>query len=371
MDVLKLAVPRENYRSVSWEDDFQKVQVAPQIPERPRPQLIDPARLCGTQIQQWMATPPSAGFEWSCLFSGKLTVSGIGSLSLDGEAVLDPTLVPSYWLRNYFDNRYADFHADNRLPVKEIDAPCVSVVGWGWSIYGHFLIEALPKLLAVRSLVGADWASLLFLFRMDTPAWLLQICKRNLGLTDAQFVFFDPAKEKVALRRGIYPCLPIQAGCFHPVVAELMEKVEIRPSVAAPTARKLFISRLALPEARHQVRGCANEAELCDIAVSRGYEIYSPERDDWDTQITRLRGASRIVGLTGSGMHSALLCSSRPLIGFIGGLNMVQCQIASLMQQPFAALIDGVTVGKGFSVPEDLFRTFLDALDRAPVREQA
>ena len=319
--------------------------------------------VCGSQVKQWMKIQPSDGFQWQCLFSSQLIVSGIGSLSLHDEAIQDTTLVPSYWLRNFFNNRYADFSADQRLPLTVVDDACVSVVGWGWNIYGHFLIEALPKLLGVRSIAPESWAELKFLVRSDTPEWFLDICNRNLDIRSNQFYSFDPQKERVLLKRGIFPCLPIQTGCFHPKIRDLIRDVRINESISEQTTRKIFISRIGLSEERKRIRGCSNEARLCEIAAKHGYTIYSPEKDDWDTQISYLRSASHIVGLAGSGLHGSLLCDRKPIVGSIGMHGMVQCQIASLMQQPFGALTDGVNISGQFTVPEGPFEKFLSGLN--------
>lgn len=362
-DVLAEATRRARAEEVGW-SGLEAVTLAPPRPEAPRPPLVDPHRLAGAQVRAWMAAAPSPGFAWDCLFSDRLVVSGIGNLALDGRPVTDPGLVPSYWRARYFANAQGDFLREAQLPVITLDAPCVSVLGWGWNVYGHFLIEALPKLLAVRRMLGPAWAGVRLLLRHDMPGWFRDICTNNLGLAPEQFFFFDPGRERVLLRKGIFPGLPLQDGCLHPEVRDLMGRVALRER-AVPRAEKLFLSRRDLPEKSRLARGCANEAALCDIARAAGYAVYSPETEDWDSQIRRFRAARSIVGLYGSALHGALLCAPGTLTGFVGMLNPVQCQIASLMRQPFAACVEGIRPAPGFTVPEATFRRFLDGIEAA------
>lgn len=361
----ELATEVKSLHEVSWKEDFQYYVLSERQPEAARPQLIDPFGLCGDQIRQWIKTNPSQGQKWNCYFSGKVCVSGIGSLSVEGAAILDSDLVASYWKREYLNPQYSNFLAEVDLPVREVHDMCVCVVSWGWNIYGHFLIDALPRLLAIKEAFGGGTQNLKILLRDDTPSWFTSILTNDLGFNKINFEFFDPKSERVLLKRGIFPAYGYQNGVFQPAIKRMFSSATSHFRLPKQKGRKIFVSRLNLPEHRKNIRGCKNEAELCDIAENDfGYEIFVPEVNSWRRQIEAFHEAKLVVGLTGSGLHTSIFCNSDLTVGFVGSINLVQCHIASLTQQKFGALVDGVVLGRNFEVNKDDFKKFLRGFEK-------
>jgi hypothetical protein len=363
-----ISVKVESFDEVSWKRDFEYCVLRNCEAEAPRPEIIDPYGLCGIQIKQWTKTAPSQGQTWACYFSNKICVSGIGSLCVDDVAVLDGDLVATYWKSEYTNPKYSNFLQEQSLPVREVNDMCVCAISWGWNIYGHFLIDALPRLLAIKTTFGKAVEGAKILLRDDTPEWFTRILIDDLNFDARDFEYFNPKVERILLKRGIFPAYGYQRGFFQPSISGMFNTATSHFHAPEKKVRKIFISRARLPEHRKNIRGCKNETELCEVANKHfGYEIFIPEENDWRTQIETFRASKLVVGLAGSGLHTSIFCDSSLIVGFVGAVNLAQCHIASLTQQKFGALIDGVTLGRNFEVNVNDFQKFLDGLEQQKV----
>ncbi len=354
----------ESYNSARWNDSVEYFLISEAKPDFPRPLLKDPYNLAGSQIKQWIKTPPSQGKPWRCYLSSKIVVSGIGSLYFDNKFILDTDLVAPYWKREFFNESHTQAIREIDLPIKILESPCVCALSWGSNIYGHFLIDFLPKILAIKNYFGEDGDKFNILLRNDAPEWMKKILINNLNFSENQLLYFSPSKERVLLRRGIFPAYGYQNGVFQNKILDLFSDNFYQIPFPDSRDSKIFISREKLPEHRKKVRGCKNESELCKVAEYEfGYEIYNPELDDWSEQLRRFRSASTVVGLYGSGLHTSILADEKLTVGFVGSLNLVQCSIANFRHQPFAAFVEGVRLGQNFDVDLVNFRKFLRGIE--------
>jgi hypothetical protein len=345
-----------------WRAPYQKIEFAPQIRETARAQCLSPERLRGKIVSAWLSSPLSEGFAWNVFFSSEISVSGLGSLWIGDVALIHPQLIPEYWRLKYFSN-YSNAAAEVSLLEREIEEPCVCLVAWGWDIYGHFLIEGLPKLLACIELLSQEIPDFKVLVRSDAPRWYLDILNRHFCSED-RLISYDAKSERIRLLRGIYPGYPNQAGFFHPKICGLYHNIKNIPEYSPYSDAKLFITRKFLSPARIRARLCENEEALHEIAVSEfGYTIYAPEKESWADQVACFRSANTIVGVSGSALHTSILAGPRLKIGCIGAVNRAQFMLASLTGQSFASIADDVDVLKPFSINADEFRIFLSALD--------
>ena len=311
-----------------------------------------------SRIIAWHKAHPDQ-FSLACYYSGDLTVSGIGHLWLGDKLIIEPELMPPYWRRLVFENPKSDPGAEVNLPAREIDDACISAIGWGFDIYGHFIIEMLPRLLSALRLCQADGRKPKILLRSDSASWLKSIIREFLPVEKDCIVFFDPKRERVRLRQGIYPTYPYFGQGFHPMTKDLMDSIPGIPSKTGPKEGHYFISRSLVPNVKGR-RMCTNEPTLVEIAKTEfGVIPISPETLSWTEQIKLFRSAKSVTGLSGSALHTSIFAENDLIVGCIGLVNSVQTHIAGLRQQQMAYQIKGFDLNKSYEVPIEAFRRMI------------
>lgn len=200
-------------------------------------------------------------------------------------------------------------------PVSVAD-PVVLLAGPGHHMYGHWLVDFLPKLFLLHR-AGHDIARLRYLLPADTPAfartWL-----GLLGIGADRIVAYDRERDRVACRRLLVPTALRFIGRASPLMREaarfLLDRVtpRSRPSWrlgrsgrARPALRRLLISRSDNADT-HNRRTLTERAELEAGARARGFEIVRPEGLSVPEQVALFRSADVLVGEYGSGLHGSL-----------------------------------------------------------------
>lgn len=313
------------------------------------------------RIVEWHKPSPDQ-FGLSCYYSSEINVSGIGHLWLGDKLIIEPELMPPYWRRLIFENPRSNPEAEVKLPVRIIEDICICAVGWGFDIYGHFIIEMLPRLLAALKLCSAENKAPKVLLRSDSAGWLKKIIRSLLPNDKDCIIFFDPKLERVSLKQGIFPTYPYFGQGFHPITKELMDSIPGLPNHSGVKSGNYFVSRALVPDVKGR-RMCTNEEELVEIAKSEfGVTPISPETLSWHEQINLFRSARSVVGLSGSALHTSIFANDGLLVGSIGLVNAVQTHIAGLRQQRMAYQTRGFDLGKAYKVPTEQFRKMIEKI---------
>jgi len=302
----------------------------------------------------------------SCYFTSDIAVSGNGLLWRDQKVITAPDLMPRYWY--YLLSGMPDQSApetDALLPIRVIKEPCICALGWGSRVYGHILIEMIPRLLlAIRAM--ADRSDFTVLLRSDTPPWAIDVAIRQLDIDTSRIRFFDANKERVLLSRGIIPSF---LGYFHPAVQLLIDSKFAGTEV--PCHQRSGLIYLARTSVTGVSRRATNEATLMKIAENEfGARVVVPEELPWPEQVNLFQHAEAIVGLYGSALHTALFSGPGLKLGIVGALNTGQSQIANLRNHRIAYQLVGFTPSGDYLVPEDGFRSMLTALMTSSAVEQ-
>ncbi len=197
----------------------------------------------------------------------------------------------------------------------------VLLLGGGYDIYGHWLVDIMPKLFAL-SLVGLDVSSLSFLIPSDTEkfghAWL-----ELAGIRPDQLLVYDPQSEIVVAEDLIVPVL-LRSGSrasalFKGAVSFLLDVIDRRqepPKRIGGWPKSIFVSRA---RANRDGRSVRNREEVEAVAVDQGYTLVYPERLPIIEQIAMFRNAERIVGEYGSGLHSSMFSPAGALVCCLRG----------------------------------------------------
>lgn len=304
----------------------------------------------------------SAEFDLSCYYSSDITVSGIGHLWIGDKLIIEPSLMPPYWRRLVFENAKSKPVDEVQLPTRVIAEPCINALGWGFDIYGHVIIEMLPRILTALKLSEADNKPPKVLLRSDSPEWLRAIISSILPVGREGIIEFDPSAERVRLEQGIFPTYPYFGQGFHPCVQDLLDSIPGLPAHEKTRKGHYYIARSLVPSVKGR-RVCTNEGLLIQIAQDEyGMSAVSPETLTWAQQIKLFRSASSIIGLSGSGLHTAIFSDRRLVVGSIGLVNAVQTHISALRQHQMAYQIANFDLGNSYEVPVDKFKLMLERI---------
>jgi capsular polysaccharide biosynthesis protein len=272
--------------------------------------------------------------------------TGIGLGCLPNVLVSGQSLVGRSWLLyrlTPLTPLYVDDYLSNNLPVGDrkitrkqkalVPDVAVLVTHWNSGVYGHWLLEGMPKLLLLREL-----AHQLPPLRIVLPrslgtwvsAWIEQI------LPGASIQIYDDRTTYLDCRRLLIPTLlsDPQHHLFHPELGRLLETAH--PSVRPNTPRKrLYVSRVA----PSLFRNLANQNEIESIATSEGLELVKPETLSIPEQINLFASAELIVGEFGSAMHNALFSPPGTTVLCLNWINGLQSRIAQLKRQRVGYLL--------------------------------
>lgn len=300
-----------------------------------------------------------------CYFAADAIIAGRGLVFLDGRLVATEAMLPAYVLRSLDlpTGGSPAFHATAALPVRAIDEPCVAWSGHGVDIYGHFLVEGLPRLLVALRTLQHSGITPKFLIPSAAPGWLRKILRDTLGIADGNLVEHDPTRERVLLRQAILPTYVMASEGLHPFAATLFDDLVDRLDLRATGAdfERIFVSRF-LFSSQSFPRQCDNEADLLRIAAREfGFTPIFPETLSWKTQIALYSNAKIIAGPFGSALHNSIFAAAGATrLGAIGYLNLTQSAIGALRRHRMAYLR---APDRGtYSVDPDAFRAFMGAL---------
>lgn len=296
-------------------------------------------------------------FQVECFFSSDVVVSGHGLLWIGDSVIVDRAVMPEYWFDRMVGHPLSSAELDIDLPIRDIHEPCISALGWGaTTVYGHLLIEMVPRVLV--ALKAAESASPCVLLRSDAPSWQRRIL-REIGVEEDQFITFDAEKERVRLLNGIFPSYAYR-NSFHPGVPELIDAALPAVAYNPPRSGLVYASRLGQVNSGRQ---CLNEKDLIEIARGEfGVRIVEPETLPWQEQVRIFREAKAVIGLYGSGLHTALFCGSGLGMGVIGIVNTAQTHISAIRDQRMAYLVKDVNPFGPFIIKNGPFRAMLQAM---------
>jgi capsular polysaccharide biosynthesis protein len=242
------------------------------------------------------------------------------------------------------------------------------VTGPGYAMYGHWLVESLPKLHALEA-GGFPLADLRLLVPIESPPFVFEWLAL-LGITESQQIRFDGRHEVLEVEELLIPTLFHNGVRMHPACAAvrvfLWERLVSHPgleSLSAVPRKRLFLSR------RGGNRRCVNRQHIEQMAQAAGLEVVRPEQLSVIDQIQLFVGAEALVGEYGAALHASLLSAPGTLVCGLRGSGFhpafIQSGLGEVLHQP-TGYVFGVTQpddpNLSFTIPEDAFEVFLEEI---------
>jgi capsular polysaccharide biosynthesis protein len=246
---------------------------------------------------------------------------------------------------------------ETTLPVlKDLAGQYVLLGGPGMRIYGHWLIEMLPKLHILEAL-QMDLGSLNFLLPSDLPRFAV-LWLELLGIAERQLLLYDPRREILRIEELVIPSIlhnGVRVGTeFAQAATTLGRFVQQKSGVLKPSAHghKIFLSRRNTGLNRQLI----NRDHIEQIAQEHGFSIVCPETLALVEQISLFKNAQFIIGEYGSALHGSMFSGPGTVVCGLRGSRLhpgfIQSGIGRVLQQP-----TGYVFGK--SLPDDPAGSFV------------
>lgn len=244
----------------------------------------------------------------------------------------------------------------------------VLAAGPGYNIYGHWLLDFLPRLFRVRS---TDFAASPII-RLPEKGWAQKLGNYFLdGALSAHAV--EPAPwyfvEKLIVPTVARYNHALHAESLMPAWTLLKDVLlaDAGPAAGEP-ARHVFVSRRKLKRKVREERRILNIGAVERAAEEAGFAVVSPETLSLPEQARLFSNAEVIVGEDGSGLHNCIFAKAGTRIGVLGPRgNVLHASIAAITKQKVhyintvnrkdEAREDGAT-----RIPINKFKAALDAL---------
>ena len=191
------------------------------------------------------------------------------------------------------------------------DAPEIASGGvfmpWGGGFnYGHFLLDALPSLLALEEAGLLEAAPPL---APPLKPWQRELIAL-LGVAGPAVRELKPPAVRLA-QAAYATSLDHYLHAPNALMLRMRARLAARAPAPPMRAERVYLSRRSHA---HPMRILLNEAELERALAARGFAIVRPERLRPGEQVALARQARVIVGATGAGMANALFADAGALV---------------------------------------------------------
>ena len=323
------------------------MHVPSDIPKAPLSELFDTRRIAETEIAPGHAArnvlrplwSDAASEQWSSEMGSDpmpaIRIVGVPDVELgsnflphsDDAPVLVPGVQPRYVGIHHELGLVPKPVAANRLRL--VDEPAFCVSHFNMRIYGHFLVEVLPKILLALALRESGVAA-----RIAFPSDAGRVSGIVKALCPAEsLLLYESKTERIRLRASLHPSMMFYPQ-MHELFVALVKLLLLRMGVTqgpAIAGRRVFLSR----QNWRGLRTLTNEAELFEVAAGYGFQLVHPQELPWLDQVRMFAGVSHVVGAYSSALHGTIFSPAEAKIVSLGRVNYVQ---------------DGISLSLGHSV---------------------
>lgn len=263
-----------------------------------------------------------------------------GALVQAGGACLDIPDIASHPQSDASQQRLAEMRrrlASGEANIRRLDGEVLLLACNGHQIYGHWLVDFLPKLAMLPEAgLSLDTIRVLLPDNMGTfGAALLSL----VGIRSEQVITHSPEREVLHVESLVVPstlrwggrCVPD----FTRAVSFLNGRIALDRSSQGAWPQRIFLSR-SMGGQQHG-RRLIGEAELVEQAEKFGFKALAPETLPLHEQVGLLQQATHIIGPYGSGLHGSIFNTAGVKVcGFHGptAFDALQSGIGERLSQP-------------------------------------
>ncbi len=249
---------------------------------------------------------------------------------------LERNLVPEFWR-----TKVKEMISKNEKPKyfnfqeKYLDENVIFIsIPYGMPIYGHLLIEVLPKLFLLHSISPDILKKYKIVISNILPNWFFKIIYELFDIKRSNIITYNEFEEVITVKKAFIPSLLHTDYVLHPMmnlfVAYIKDKLNIKQISGY---ENIYISRKKLNKQLGYSREFINSLEVEDFFFKHKYKIIYPESLSFKEQIEIFSNAKTIVGQFGSGLHNTLFSNDNVNVISFQRHTMVQDHIARLRNQ--------------------------------------
>jgi capsular polysaccharide biosynthesis protein len=236
-----------------------------------------------------------------------------GRVTRDGIVIHDDHILSSVMF-NHPDYHVEQIRSTLRadLPVRKIKGAAVMLSGPGYAVYGHWLVDILPRLWVLKE-AGYAPAQLSYIIPSQAPGFITQLLE-TFGISREQIISYDEQQEYLEVSELLLPTNLRRASRLHDGMADARDYLlsrapqHVRQSTE-PGRHRIFVSRRNADPSRTML----NRQRIEEMAVSAGYEIVFPEEVGFTDQIDLFANCSIVMGEYGSGLHNTLFAKKHTI----------------------------------------------------------
>jgi capsular polysaccharide biosynthesis protein len=236
-----------------------------------------------------------------------------------------PLLYPGYVQNYYADGTIEQLGYPDSGDVRVHDGPAYVITHFNIMTYGHFLLEIMPKLFAIKVLYQCGYA-----FPIVFPKSASMYAPVLKAIHDQfEVLFYQDRTERLRLLLGLFPsALASASQDLHDMFSTAVQTFA-RSTFADLKPKRIFISR----QGRRSFRVLSNEAALWEIAAGHGFEIVKPEELAFIDQVRLFANASHVIGEFTSALHNVVFSPSSTNVMGLHWINRIQSRIADATGQ--------------------------------------
>ena len=260
------------------------------------------------------------------------------------------------------------------LPIRRIDGRAVMLSGPGYTVYGHWLVDILPRLWVLHR-SGYLIEDLSFIIPVGAPPFVLPLLE-TFGISSKQIIYYDERAEILEIEELLIPTNLRRASRMHSCFREARDFLVARRTPSTDDADvpggygdRIFISRRNADASRSLI----NRDIVEKLAIDAGFQLAYPEDLSIGGQIDLFAQARQIMGEYGSGLHNSIFSRPGTLICAVRGTSVhpgfIQSGLGHVCDQQTGYVFGDTpleAVHQSFDVQELFVRTALDIMSLYP-----
>ncbi len=263
---------------------------------------------------------------------------GNGLLTKSGKFFLQSDCLPTY-LNGYVTSDAHTFPEYWVGPIDRGDVTTIDVAGpvgvviHPNIVYGHFLLEILPKLYLL-GLLREFGATFKVALSDRTPSWVHEFV--SLYVEERDVIHYDMTNSSVRASAFLVPSMMHTDHNLHPAFNLMVTDVLRCASIPALPARKpgrdrkqnrIYLSRRKVSDAWHNL---LNEEEVEQTMQALGFTVIHPQTLPIREQLAIYAEADVIAGQYSSALHNAMFSPIGAVVISLNCINWYQSVIARL-----------------------------------------
>jgi hypothetical protein len=252
------------------------------------------------------------------------------------------------------------------LPIRRVEEQAVMLSGPGYTIYGHWLVDILPRLWVLKQ-CGLDPSKMRYIVPEQSPPFLLPLLS-TFGIGGHQLITYNERTEIIQAAELLLPTNLRRASRLHASMKDARDYLMERAFKAGPipkkegTPRRVFISRRNSDPSRSLI----NRVRIEELAQEHGFALVRPEEMTIPEQIGLFRSVREVAGEYGSGLHNTLFSEPGTAVCALRGTSahpgFIQSGISDVCKQHTGYVLGATpieAIHHSFEVSEKAFRLAL------------